>query len=96
MSGVQLSEHAAETLRAATDGNPFFIREIANFLSSQHCLVDHREGDLLPAELTLPGGVTAVINRRVDRQTVPRVRPAAGLHLVGHHDWSRDDLPFRR
>ncbi|MDQ7806445.1 tetratricopeptide repeat protein [Amycolatopsis sp. A133] len=37
-SGVELSDHAAETLRAATDGNPFFIREIATLLPGEKCL----------------------------------------------------------
>jgi tetratricopeptide (TPR) repeat protein len=83
VSGLQLSEQAAETLRAATDGNPFFIREIANLLPAQECLADHGEGDLLPADLTLLGGVTAVINRRVDRLSPKCVRLLEATAVLG-------------
>jgi tetratricopeptide (TPR) repeat protein len=65
-SGVELTEDAAETLRAATDGNPFFVREIAAFLSGADCL---SAPGLTPADITVPGGVAAVVRRRVDRLT---------------------------
>ena len=83
VSGLQLSARAAETLRVATDGNPFFIREIANLLPGQDCLADHDDGDLLPADLTLPGGVTAVINRRVDRLSPSCVRLLEAAAVLG-------------
>lgn len=67
VSDVRLGKRAAATLRAATAGNPFFIREIAGLLRSEESLSDHRVGDHMPAELTVPGGVSAVINRRVGR-----------------------------
>ncbi len=79
VSGVRLSEQAAETVRAATDGNPFFIRELASFLPGQ----DHLSGDLPPADLTVPGGLTAVINRRVDRLSPPCVRLLEAAAVLG-------------
>jgi predicted ATPase len=63
-SGVELSEHAAETLRTATGGNPFFIRELATFSPDGECLTPH---DLAPEHIAVPGGVAAVVRRRVDR-----------------------------
>lgn len=83
VSGIQLSEQAAETIRVATDGNPFFIREIASFLPSADCLNTYREGDLLPAGFTVPGGVTAVVNRRVDRLSCPCVRLLEAAAVLG-------------
>ncbi|HEX6358158.1 ATP-binding protein [Actinophytocola sp.] len=72
VSGVQLSEQAAETVRASTDGNPFFIREIVSSLTSQDSLLN--DDDMSPDDLIVPGGLTAVINRRVDRLRRPSIR----------------------
>lgn len=83
VSGIQLNDQAAEAIRLATDGNPFFIREIASFLPSDDCLSGYQEGDLLPAGLTIPGGVTAVVNRRVDRLSCASVRLLEAAAVLG-------------
>ncbi|OLF14664.1 ATP-binding protein [Actinophytocola xanthii] len=71
ISGLKLSDSAAETVRAATGGNPFFVRELAGLLADREGLFDGPMVNGLPASLAVPGGVTAVINRRIQRLSHP-------------------------
>jgi tetratricopeptide (TPR) repeat protein len=71
ISGLKLGDSAAEMLRAATGGNPFFVRELAGLLADREGLFDGPMVDGLPASLAVPGGVTAVLNRRIDRLSRP-------------------------
>lgn len=83
VSGIKLTEQAAETLRAATNGNPFFIREIASFLTGRECLFEARASEKSPANVRVPGDVAAVINRRVDRLPPPCVRLLEAAAVLG-------------
>ena len=60
VTGRQISEHTAKRLRARTEGNPFFLRELAGLLTSEHRLDQ-------PDAVPVPVPVREVIRRRIAR-----------------------------
>jgi len=92
----------AASVRAATAGNPFFVRELlAHLVESQAGATPGGAAAPLPATLDIPGGLRGVVCHRVARLSDPAVKlmtlasAAAGpvdLRMLEPALPSRDDL----
>jgi DNA-binding SARP family transcriptional activator len=78
VTGREVSEHTAKKLWARTEGNPFFLRELAGLLTSEHRLDQ-------PDTAPVPVPVREVVLRRIARlpQTTDRVLSVAAI--AGRH-----------
>ncbi len=61
--GQQVRPDVAHSIRLRTDGNPFYVGELADLLVSEGLLHDAAA----PARLDVPDGVRDVVRRRLDR-----------------------------
>jgi DNA-binding SARP family transcriptional activator len=74
VTGREVSTHTAERLCARTEGNPFFLRELAGLLTSEHRLDQ-------PDTVPVPVPVREVVLRRIARlpQTTAEVLSVAAI-----------------
>jgi tetratricopeptide (TPR) repeat protein len=63
-----LVDHASE-LRDATDGNPFFLRELLREIDDETLKVENEDELLMALSGIAPAGVRALIERRMERLT---------------------------
>ena len=75
MTGSQPGAEVADQLRARCGGNPLFVRELTR-------LLDARPGTA-PNDLPIPGGVRAVLDRRLARVPQPVAELLQALAVLG-------------
>jgi tetratricopeptide (TPR) repeat protein len=75
MTGHRPSAAVATTLRDRSDGNPLFVRELSRLLASRP--------ESPVATIPVPGGVRAVLERRLARVPQPVVETLGALAVLG-------------
>ncbi|HEX4530664.1 MAG TPA: hypothetical protein VIA11_14775 [Acidimicrobiia bacterium] len=73
--GRQPSASVAASLRDRCDGNPLFVRELSRLLAARP--------DASPDAIPMPGGVRAVLQRRLARVAQPVVEVLEALSVLG-------------
>ena len=91
-SGIAAASALVQSVHAATEGNPFFVREVLALLAAEGRLDDP------PDELPLPDGVRETIRRRLEPLGDGRVRTLELAAIIGrsvHRRGARARVPAR-